>query len=89
MVTRFSVIRKNSEKVLEVLQEVQAEFAKYAEALAKVKDSLSKADQNLDVLMTTRTNVLQKKLKSVSELEGIKELEQAGKSGGDSAAISS
>lgn len=90
MVTRFSVIRKNSEKVLEVLQEVQAEFAKYAEALAKVKDSLSKADQNLDVLMTTRTNVLQKKLKSVSELEGIKELKQAGKSGGgDSAAISS
>ena len=69
MVARFAAVRQHSEKILNVLQEVRAEFGNYSDALAKVQASLQKADENLNKLITTRTNVMQRKLNRVADLE--------------------
>lgn len=69
MVTRFAAVQQHSETILKVLQEVQAEFGTYSDALAKVQSQLQKADENLNTLMTTRTNVMQRKLRKAAELD--------------------
>lgn len=61
-------IEQRSQEVWDTLRAVKAEFEKFAGALDKAQDKIKDADKMLDNLKTTRSNVLRRKLRSVSEL---------------------
>lgn len=62
-------IQKKSDEIYQVLQSVKSEFAKYIDQLEKVKKNLHQADNELEKLMSTRTNMMQRKLNTITELE--------------------
>lgn len=62
-------IEKKSHEIERTLGAVKKEFGKYEEALEKVKKSLEAATNNLDTLRTTRTNAVNRALKSITELD--------------------
>ncbi len=64
---RTLAIEQRSAEVWKLLEAVKSEFAKYGEVIAKVRDSLHKADQHLDKV-GTRTRAIDKKLKDVATL---------------------
>ncbi|MEA1910865.1 MAG: DNA recombination protein RmuC [Spirochaetota bacterium] len=59
----------NISKVWKVLEAVKTEFGKFEEQLDTVYSHLHKASNSLDVLKTTRTNVMIRKLRDVGSLE--------------------
>ena len=64
---RTLALEKRSTEVWEVLGAVKTEFAKFGEVLAKTKKKLEEASNTID-LAQTRTNVMNRKLKSVEAL---------------------
>lgn len=66
---RTLAVQKRSSEVWNVLAEVKTEFVKYADQLEKVKKHLNTASSSLDNLQTTRTSVMERKLKGVEALE--------------------
>ncbi len=62
-------IEKKSHEIERTLGAVKKEFGKYEEALEKVKKSLDAASNNLENLRTTRTNAVNRALRSITELE--------------------
>ena len=62
-------IEKKSHEIEITLGKVKTEFKKYDEALVKVKNSLESATNNLEKLQTTRTNAVNRALRSVVELD--------------------
>lgn len=66
---RTLAVQKRSSEVWSVLAEVKTEFVKYAGQLEKVKKHLNTASSSLDNLQTTRTSVMEKKLRGVETLE--------------------
>ena len=62
-------IQERSMEVWNVLSEVKTEFAKFNDALAKAQERINQAGTELDKLMTTRTNAMNRKLRSVDKLE--------------------
>lgn len=66
---RTLALEKRSAEVWEVLGAVKGEFAKFGEVLAKTKKKLEEASNTIDAAQT-RTNVMQRKLKSVEALDG-------------------
>lgn len=65
---RTLAVQKKSSEVWKVLEAVKTEFCKFEEQLDTVYSHLSKASNSLDVLKTTRTNVMLRKLKDVGNL---------------------
>lgn len=65
---RTLALEKRSAEVWEVLGAVKAEFGKFGEVLAKTKKKLEEASNTIDAAQT-RTNVMQRKLKSVEALD--------------------
>lgn len=65
---RTLAVQKKSSEVWKVLEAVKTEFGKFEEQLDNVYSHLSKASNSLDVLKTTRTNVMIRKLKDVGTL---------------------
>lgn len=65
---RTLAVQKKSSEVWKVLEAVKTEFGKFEEQLDTVYSHLSKASNSLDVLKTTRTNVMIRKLKDVGTL---------------------
>ena len=63
-------IEKKSHEIERTLGAVKKEFGKYEEALEKVRKSLEAATNNLDHLQTTRTNAVNRALRSITEQEG-------------------
>lgn len=63
---RTLAVQKKSSEVWKVLEAVKTEFGKFEEQLDTVYSHLNKASNSLDVLKTTRTNVMLRKLKNVS-----------------------
>lgn len=61
-------IEKRSSEVWNILGAVKTEFGKFEEALKDVQKSLHKADNDLSTLVGTRTNAINRKLKSIQEL---------------------
>ncbi len=59
-------LQRQADEVLRVLQEVKAEFPKYQAELARAKDQIDRAGRTVDRLMTTRTNVMERKLRNVT-----------------------
>ncbi len=66
---RTLAVQKKSSEVWKVLEAVKTEFGKFEEQLETVYSHLNKASNSLDVLKTTRTNVMLRKLRGVDGLE--------------------
>jgi len=66
---RTLAVQKRSSEVWNVLAEVKTEFVKYAEHLDKVQKQLNTASNSLESLQTTRTSVMEKKLRGVEALD--------------------
>lgn len=61
-------IQQRSSEVWNILSEVKGEFATFAKALEVAKSRIKQADSELDKLITTRTNVMNRKLRDVTLL---------------------
>ena len=61
-------IEKRSTEVWKVLGEVKTEFEKFHKTLTAVKTRLESAENELDKLVGTRTNVIRRKLRTVEAL---------------------
>ncbi len=72
---RTLAIEKHSSEVWELLGAVRTEFNKYQDALTDAHEQIKKADKKLEVLETTRTKAVERKLRSVDALENGKSLE--------------
>ena len=66
---RTLVVQQRSSEVWNVLGEVKTEFVKYAKQLETVKKHLNTATGSLETLQSTRTSVMERKLRSVESLE--------------------
>lgn len=66
-------IRKRSVEIEKVLQAVKTEFDRFEDVLKATQNKLSKANDDLDKLIGTRTRMIRSKLKSVSKLEDTEE----------------
>jgi DNA recombination protein RmuC len=62
---RTLAVQKRSSEVWDILKGVKAEFGKFGGVLEKVQKQLTTASGTLETLRTTRTSVLEKKLKDV------------------------
>ena len=72
---RTLAVTKRSSEVWKILEAVKTEFGKFSDQLAKVDDRLGKAKDELEKLRSTRTNVMQRKLREVGTM-GVGESEQ-------------
>ncbi len=66
---RTLAVQRRSSEVWRVLAEVKEEFGRFSGQLEKVYKQLDTAQKSLDNLRGTRTNVMQRKLRKVQELE--------------------
>lgn len=66
---RTLAVQKRSSEVWKVLAEVKTEFVKYSEQLAAVHKHINSASHSLETLQTTRTKVMERKLRSVEVME--------------------
>jgi DNA recombination protein RmuC len=62
-------VQRRSSEVWKILGAVKAEFGKFTEHLGKVQKQLRTASGSLETLRVTRTNVIERKLKSVESLD--------------------
>jgi DNA recombination protein RmuC len=65
---RTLAVQKRSSEVWKVLAEVKTEFGKYSEQLNLVYKQLTTASTTLEKLQTTRTLVMERKLRGVEVL---------------------
>lgn len=61
-------IQKKSAEVFKLLGAIKTEFAKFADVLEKAKKKVSEAEKELETLSTTRTRMIQSKLRTIEEL---------------------
>ena len=61
-------IQKKSADVFKLLEAVKTEFGKFAEVLSKTRERLRQADEDLEKLVSTRTNKINQRLKTVGTL---------------------
>jgi DNA recombination protein RmuC len=68
---RTLAVQKRSSEVWSVLGAVKSEFSKFSDQLGKVQKQLNTASGSLDTLRNTRTNQIERRLRSVESMEGI------------------
>ncbi len=68
---RTLAVQKRSSEVWDVLGAVKSEFGKFSEHLGRVQKQLNTASGTLETLRVTRTNQIERKLKSVESLDGV------------------
>ena len=66
---RTLAVTKRSSEVWKILEAVKTEFGRFSDQLEKVDDRLGKAKSELEKLRSTRTNVMERKLREVGTLE--------------------
>jgi DNA recombination protein RmuC len=66
---RTLAVQKRSSEVWSVLGAVKSEFGKFSEHLGKVQKQLRTASGSLETLRVTRTNQIERKLRSVESLD--------------------
>ena len=66
---RTLAVTKQSSEVWKILEAVKTEFGKFSDQLEKVDKQLSTAKKSLEDLRSTRTNVMQRRLKDVGTLD--------------------
>ncbi|MDR1821600.1 MAG: DNA recombination protein RmuC [Oscillospiraceae bacterium] len=62
---RTLAIEKRSTEVWNILTEVKTEFGTFADALSKTQKKIREADSELDKLVGTRTNQMQRRLRNI------------------------
>lgn len=62
-------IRKQSDNVWKVLNDVKKEFEKFSDALENAQKKINTASSELETLVGTRTRMLRKQLQNVTELD--------------------
>ena len=70
---RTLAIQKRSNEVWQVLGEVKTEFGKFEESMKKMQTHLRQTSDDLENLMGTRTRAINRKLRSVQELDAPQE----------------
>lgn len=70
---RTLAIQQRSSQVWKVLEEVKTEFGKFETVLAKTQDRMRQASDELDKLVGTRTNAINRKLRDVSDFAALDE----------------
>lgn len=65
---RTLAIEKHSGRVWDVLGAVKTEFGKFEKTLKKAQERINQANNELDALIGTRTNVIQRRLRDVTAL---------------------
>ena len=70
---RTLAIQQRSSQVWKVLEEVKTEFGKFETVLAKTQDRMRQASDELDKLVGTRTNAINRKLRDVSDFATLNE----------------
>ena len=66
---RTLAIQKRSNEVWQVLGAVKTEFGKFETVMEKMRSHLQQTSSDLETLMGTRTRAINRKLKSVQELD--------------------
>jgi len=61
-------IQKRSSEVWQILSTVKAEFGKFGDVLVKAQKKIQEASSEIDTLVTTRTNSINRQLKNVQEM---------------------
>ncbi|TCO10392.1 DNA recombination protein RmuC [Natronoflexus pectinivorans] len=61
-------IQKRSSEVWEVLASVKKQFGEFGKVLKKAQDRIRQANDEIETLVTTRTNVMMSKLKNIDAL---------------------
>ena len=69
-------LQKRTDDVLRVLSAVKAELPRYQAALRRAQAQIETAGKTVDSIITTRTNVMERKLKSIDALEDEQEVGQ-------------
>ena len=59
-----------------MLSAVKTEFETYKGQLEKARSQVQKAEKALDTILTTRTNVMSRKLRTVTALENLDEAQK-------------
>ncbi len=65
-------IRKQSDNVWKVLNDVKKEFEKFSDALENAQKKINTASSELETLVGTRTRMLRRQLQNVTELDNFK-----------------
>ena len=66
-------LQKQTDDVLRVLSAVKAELPRYQDALRLARRQIDTAGRTVDSIITTRTNVIERKLSSIGMMEGAEE----------------
>ena len=66
---RTLAIQKRSNEVWKILGEAKGEFAKFEKALKAIQDKITKAGEDLEMLVGRRTRAINRKLRGVEALE--------------------
>ncbi|MCG6977861.1 DNA recombination protein RmuC, partial [Lactococcus lactis] len=64
--------------VYELLGAVKTEFGKFEGSLKKVQERLQQSEKEISNLITTRTNVMNRKLRNINEIDNSKSSELLG-----------
>ncbi len=72
---RTLAVQKRSSEVWSVLGAVKTEFSKFSDQLTRVQKQLHTASGSLETLRSTRTNQIERKLRTVETLDGIESRE--------------
>ncbi len=71
-------IEQKSAEVYELLGAVKTEFGKFEGSLKKVQERLQQSEKEISNLITTRTNVMNRKLRNINEIDNSKSSELLG-----------
>ncbi len=69
-------LQKRTDDVLRVLAAVKAELPRYQAALRRAQSQIETAGKTVEGIITTRTNVMERKLRDIDALEDVQEAEQ-------------
>ncbi|WP_291855879.1 DNA recombination protein RmuC [Marinilabilia sp.] len=72
---RTLAIQKRSSEVWEILGAVKTQFGEFGKVLRKAQEKINQANNEIETLITTRTNVMMRKLRKVQELPAEKSKE--------------
>ena len=69
-------LQKRTDDVLRVLSAVKAELPRYQTALRRAQQQIETAGKTVEGIITTRTNVMERKLKDIDALEDAREADE-------------
>ena len=69
-------LQKRTDDVLRVLSAVKAELPRYQAALRRAQQQIETAGKTVEGIITTRTNVMERKLKDIDALEDAEEADE-------------